>query len=119
MILVDSSVWITHFHKKNEELAAYLVECRVLTHPFIIGELALGSIPRRLETLQMLALLPESARARDEEVCSLIERQKLIGTGIGYIDAHLLASACLSGVKLWTLDRRLHEAAVRLGVSGN
>ena len=85
-------------------------------HPFIVGELALGSMAGRGAVLDALRLLPAAAVATDDEVLGFVDRHRLFGIGIGYVDAHLLAATVLSdGTRLWTRDRRLAEAAKRLG----
>ena len=118
MILVDSSVWIDHLRSGDATLAALLDAGRVLAHPFVIGELALGSFRQRDAIVQALRGLPPSIVASDEEVLAFIEGHRLFGLGIGYIDAHLLAAALLTpGAALWTRDRRLREAANRLAVA--
>jgi predicted nucleic acid-binding protein len=115
MTLADTSVWIEHFRQGNE-LGALLEEGRVLLHPFVIGELACGNLRSRKRILDDLAALPAAVAATDDEVFSLIEKQRLWGRGIGWIDAHLLAAAILSGCALWTLDRALASAARSIGV---
>ena len=118
MILVDTSLWVDHLRRSNLQLVALLQQRQVLTHPFVIGELALGNLQHRQEVLRVLRGLPAATAATDDEVLSLIDRQALYGNGIGYIDAHLLASARLNaGCKLWTLDKRLHAAATCLSVA--
>jgi len=114
--LVDSSVWIDHWRRGNARLAAALEHGRVMAHPFVIGELACGTMPRRSTTLPLLEALPEVPTARHDEVMMLIDRHDIAGTGLGWVDAHLLASATLSGTPLWTLDRALRRAAERLNV---
>ncbi len=117
MILADSSVWIDYLNKGDALFNRVLVEQLVLLHPFVIGELALGSMKSRKAQLRYLKLLPQADEATDTEVIALIENSALYCTGIGYIDAHLLASAKISGVDFWTRDKRLHQAAVRLGLT--
>ena len=118
-LLADSSVWIDHFRRADEALAAALRNRAVLTHPLVIGEIAMGSIADRSAVLESLLTLRQARRADDAEVLGLIERHRLWGTGIGYTDAHLLASALLGpDTKLWTRDKRLGEAAEALGVAG-
>ncbi|EDT03333.1 type II toxin-antitoxin system VapC family toxin [Burkholderia ambifaria] len=115
MILVDTSVWIDHLRAGDATLATLLEAERVLIHPFIIGELALGSMRDRQTVLDALRDLPAAAPATDDEVQRMIDVVPLHGLGIGYVDAHLLASVRLTGgSKLWTRDRRLLAAAERL-----
>ncbi len=118
MILVDTSVWIDHLQVGDERLAALLDAGEVLGHAFVTGELALGNLQRRNAVLSDLRELPQANVASDEEVLHLIDRQALFGRGIGYIDAHLLASVRLTaGSKLWTRDRRLQAVAAELGLA--
>jgi predicted nucleic acid-binding protein len=117
MILVDTSVWIDHLRSGNQRLKAMLLENVVLTHPFIIGELACGSLKNRQTIMSLLRTLPEAVSADHEEVLLVLEDEHLHGCGIGWIDAHLLASARLSRAGLWTLDRPLARVASKLGVS--
>jgi len=118
MILVDTSVWIDHLKTGDDNLARLLEAGRVLMHPFVLGELALGSLRNRQAILELLGQLPRAEMATDQEVLSLIEAETLHGTGIGLIDAHLLASARLTaGSFLWTRDKRLGRLAARLRVS--
>jgi predicted nucleic acid-binding protein len=117
-LLADSSIWIDHLRRPSEALAAALRERRLLTHPFVLGEVAMGSLARRGEVLAEIGQLRQAAHADDSEVLSLVARHRLFGTGLGLIDAHLLASCLLTpDAWLWTRDRRLHEAAERLGVA--
>src|SRR6202030_2414143 len=118
MILVDSSVWVDHLRSGNATLARMLDNGRVLAHPFVTGELALGNLRQRELILAALQDLPQAVVAGETEVLGFIDRQGLYGRGIGYVDAHLLASARLtSGGSLWTRDKRLQTVADRLGVS--
>ena len=114
MILVDTYVWIDHLRRGESKLAAALAEEQVLTHPFVIGELACGNLKNRTEVIPLLQRLPQAAVAADAEVLGFIERRGLIGRGIGYLDTHLLASAALSAAKLWTRDKRLAAVATTL-----
>lgn len=116
MTLVDTSVWIDHWRRGNGRLSAALELGRVAAHPFVIGELACGTMPRRSTTLPLLEALPRVLTARHQEVMALLERQGLAGTGLGWVDAHLLAAATLSDTPLWTLDRALRRAAEALDV---
>lgn len=118
MILADTSVWIDHFHSEISRLVALLDAEQVLMHPMVIGELACGNLPNRTATLTRLKRLPLSPVAPDDTVLSLIERHQLMGRGIGYIDAHLLASVAMAdSALLWTLDRRLMDAAFELSIA--
>lgn len=115
MMLVDTSVWIDHLRHGLPALAAALERGEVVTHPFIIGELACGNLKDRREVLGLLAALPSAVVARDGETLLFIERRKLMGKGIGYLDAHLLASVTLTpGTRLWTHDKRLERVAADL-----
>ena len=114
MVLVDTSVWVKHLRHGALGLAAQLHEGQVLCHPFIVGELACGNIKNRSEILSLLKALPQAIRAEQEEVLQFIENYRLMGKGLGYIDMHLLASARLTKVPLWTLDQKLHEIAAKL-----
>ena len=112
MILVDTSVWIDHFHSRVPALAELLDEGEVLTHPFVIGELACGTLKHREQVLDSLTNLPAMVVATDDEVLRFIERHRLMGKGIGYVDAHLLAAVRLTeDAELWTRDKRLREVA--------
>jgi predicted nucleic acid-binding protein len=119
MILVDTSVWVDHLRHGDAKLVSRLTEGQVLIHPFIIGELALGSIRNRNEVLRFLKDLPQAVVASEEETCDFIESHRLFNRGIGYVDAHLLASARLTGVKLWTHDKRLCDVAIMLKSADN
>jgi predicted nucleic acid-binding protein len=118
VILVDTSVWVDHLRSNNMDLAAMLGAGMVLAHPFVIGELALGSLRQRKAVLTALADLPHADIATDAEVLTFVDRHALFERGIGYVDAHLLAAVRLTaGAKLWTNDRRLHGVAGALGLA--
>lgn len=118
MILVDTSVWIDHLRSSDEELTQLLERCQVMTHPFVIGELALGRLQQRNEVLNALKNLPQVPVATENEVLGFIEQNGLYAVGIGYIDAHLLAATRLApGTTLWTRDKRLLSVSARLGVA--
>lgn len=120
MILVDTSVWIDHFRHDDAALSRSLNQRQVLSHPFVIGELALGSLRQRDLILEALRGLPSALVAHDEEVHAFIDHHRLFGIGIGYIDVHLLAATVLTpDVRFWTRDKRLRAAALRLGVDAN
>lgn len=118
MILVDTSIWVDHLRVGNAKLAALLADGRVLTHPFIIGELALGDFRHRRSTLEDLSDLPGTVVATDTEVLRMIDRHSLFGRGVGYVGVHLLAAVRLTlGASLWTSDRRLRVVADALGLA--
>lgn len=115
-MLIDTSVWIDHFRRGNDTLISALEGGEVWCHPFVRGELACGNLRNRREILSLLKALPQAPTATDTEVLALVETRSLMGVGLGWVDVHLLGSALLAGVPLWTLDRSLSEAASRLGV---
>lgn len=118
MILVDSSIWIDHWRSVDERLVQLLGQNQVLVHSFVTGELALGNLQRRDEVLAALQNLPQCVVATEIEVLKFITDQALAGIGIGYVDAHLLAAVRLTpGTQLWTRDKRLLAAALRLGLA--
>ena len=120
MILVDTSIWVDHLRRGDATLADILNRGLVLTHPFVIGELALGRLRQRDTVLRTLEELPHAIVASHAEAMSFIERQKLFESGIGYIDVHLLAAARLTpNTRLWTRDRRLAAAAERLSLAAD
>ena len=118
MTLVDTSVWIDHLRSGDNELVGLLQDSQVLIHPFIIGELACGNLRNRQQIMNLLAAVPQIAVATDTEVLFFIEQQQLMGQGIGYIDAHLLAATALDRpARLWSRDKRLAAAATNLGLA--
>ena len=117
MILVDTSVWVEHLRCGLPRLAALLQEGTVLIHPWVIGDLACGTLSNRRQVLELLQGLPAATVASAAEVLLLIERDQLMGRGIGYVDVHLLASARLSHCRLWTQDRRLAAVAQEQGLA--
>jgi len=117
MILVDTSVWVSHLRNGNSKLGQLLNDGDVLCHPFIIGELACGNIKNRIEILSLLNALPKSDLLDNEELLLFIERNDLMGKGLGLIDIHLLASTVLSDAALCTLDTKLKHEAHILGMS--
>lgn len=116
MILVDTSVWVDHFRQGLPILEDLLRSGQVVTHTFVIGELACGNLRNRAEILTLLASLPATRAATHAEALRLVESHSLHGTGIGWVDAHLLASALLDSATLWTRDGRLRAAAGTVGV---
>lgn len=117
MTLVDSSVWIGHLRVESPRLVALLETEGVVCHPFVIGELACGSLAHRETFLALLRQLPRTDSASHDEALHVLNTHRLWGRGLGWVDVHLLASALLSDCGLWTLDRRLHEAAAELGLA--
>ena len=115
MILVDTSIWIDHLRSGSPELTTLLQDDVVCTHDFVIGELACGNLRNRTEVLDLLQSLPRLAAATADEVMFFIEQKQLMGRGVGYIDAHLLAAAVMHGARLWTKDRRLKTIAEEKG----
>jgi len=116
MVLVDTSVWVSHLRDGNAELANLLNDGKVLCHPLIVGELACGNLKDRAVILSFLQLLPMSIEAEHDEVLSFIENNRLMGKGLGCVDVHLITSAVLTGVPIWTLDKKLAQAADSLYV---
>lgn len=116
-MLVDTSVWVEHLRRGLPRLATLLQDGEVLIHPSVIGEQACGNLRNRSQVLELLQGLPAATVASDTEVLLLIERDRLMGRGIGYVDAHLLASARLSHCRLWTQDRRLAAVAQEQGLA--
>jgi predicted nucleic acid-binding protein len=117
VILADTSVWVDHLRAGDRELAHALEASRVVVHPFIVGEIACGNLRNRREVLDLFGKLPALPVASHEEAVEFIERRRLMGRGIGYVDVHLLASVLLEPpVRIWTRDRRLARVAGELGV---
>lgn len=116
MVLVDTSIWVSHLRDGNAELANLLNDGSVLCHPLIVGELACGNLKDRALILSFLQFLPMSIEAEHDEVLSFIDDNHLMGKGVGYVDVHLIASAILMGVSLWTLDKKLAQAADSLHI---
>lgn len=117
-ILVDTNIWTRHFKRENTDLSTLLDANRVVTHPYVIAELSLGGLRDRKMTLASLESLPEVPVAELHEVRQLIEVQKLFTQGIGFVDAHLLASLVIAEVPtwLWTDDDALRRVAAKLGL---
>lgn len=109
MVLVDTSVWISHLREKNPRLETLLEDAQVVSHDFVMGEMACGRLRNRDEVLTLLQALPRVSVVSQTELIHFIEKRSLAGRGLGFVDMHLLAAAQLMGVALWTLDRRLAE----------
>jgi len=116
MVLVDTSVWVRHLRQGEPNLERLLNNGEVMCHPFVVGELACGNIRNRAEILSLIQILPLATEATHEEVLRFIEQNRLMGKGLGYIDFHLCASAVLSGVPMWTFERRLNDTNKTLGI---
>jgi predicted nucleic acid-binding protein len=118
VILVDTSVWVDHFNRADARFADLLDRDLVVTHPFVVGELALGHLRQRESIINTFRALPQATMAQDDEVLDTIERFGLAGSGIGYVDAHLLTATRLThDCRLWTRDKRLDAVAVRLNLA--
>lgn len=117
MILVDTSVWIDHLRRGSSALGEALEREEVMTHPFVIGELACGNLKNRREVLDLLAALPSTVVATGEETLHFIDQRRLMGRGIGWVDVHLLASVMMTeAAQLWTRDKRLGAIAAELRI---
>jgi predicted nucleic acid-binding protein len=115
LILVDTSVWFDHLRRGDLRLRRLLENGRVLAHPFVLGEIACGSLSDRAMLLDLLRHLPMASLAEAEEVLAFIDRHRIHGKGVGYVDVHLLAAVALTaGASLWTRDKRLNAIAVGL-----
>jgi predicted nucleic acid-binding protein len=117
MVLVDTNIWIGHFRGLNKDLVPLLNVGSVACHEFIIGELAAGNLKNRTEILSLFQSLPSTPVVESHEYLEFVESRKLMGKGLGFVDIHILASAVLSGLPLWTEDKRLAKAADDLGVA--
>lgn len=117
MILVDTSVWVDHLRRRNTALATRLEAGEVVCHPFVLGELCLGALKQRDQILGLLAELPMAPVVPHPDVLALVDRARLTGRGIGWVDVHLIASALIGRLRLWTLDRRLAGVAHALDVA--
>jgi hypothetical protein len=117
MVLADTSVWVVHLREGKIGLEQLLNNDEVVCHPFIAGELACGNLQNRAGILSLLQTLPMAEQVEHEEIMQFIENYRLMGRGLGYIDMHLLASALLSGIPIWTLDKKLADVSKELGIS--
>jgi len=117
MVLVDTAVWVSHLRDGNVGLEKLLNNGEVVSHPFIVGELACGNLKNRHEILSYLQSLPMTILAEDEEVLRFIENNQLMRKGLGYIDFHLIASAVLTDVPLWTFDKTLEKFTKKIGLN--
>ena len=117
MVLVDTSVWVSHLRYGNVGLEKLLNDGEVVCHPFIVGELACGNLKNRHEILTHLQSLPIAILAEDEDVLKCIENYQLMGKGLGYIDVHLIAAALLTDIPLWTFDKTLDKLTEKIGIN--
>jgi hypothetical protein len=116
-VLVDTSVWIDHLRSSSTRLIELLGARRALVHPFVVGELACGSLRSRNEFIGQLLVLPHTTPASDDEAMQLLESHKLYGKGLSWVDMHLLASATITRCSLWSADKALASAAENLGLA--
>ena len=114
MVLVDTSVWVSHLRQTHAGLVDLLNDGEVVCHPFVVGELACGNLENRTIICALLEALPTTVPVEHKEVLAFIKGYNLMGKGLGYIDVHLLASAILAGLPIWTFDKKLARAAHRL-----
>jgi predicted nucleic acid-binding protein len=118
VILVDTSVWVNHLRRGDPALVAALDVNAVAVHAFVVGELACGQLKSRHEVLSLLNSLTRLAAVTDDEALYFLERNRLFGRGLGYIDVHLLAAAALNDdTRLWTRDKQLNRVAVELDLA--
>jgi predicted nucleic acid-binding protein len=116
-MLVDTAVWIDHLRRGDPILVGLLEQVRVTVHPFVVGEVACGHLVNRTEVLDALEALPKALIVEHSAVLAFVERNALMGRGLGWVDMHLLASASASGERILTRDRRLEVAARNLGLA--
>ena len=114
MILVDTSIWVAHLRRGSRRLEKLLMDAAVMCHPFVIGELACGNLKNRNEIISLLQSLPMAPTIEFDEFLFFVDRNHLMGRGVGFVDIHLLASAQLAGAPLWTADKKLKSSADQL-----
>ena len=120
MILADTSVWVDHLRFGDKDMRELLNRGQIVIHPFVVAELALGSIKDRAKTLALLDRLPQARIAQLNELRLTIEARRLYSVGIGFTDAHLIASALIdSPTLLWARDKNLRKMAENLGIHAN
>ena len=117
MVLLDTSVWVDHLRQSDRLVVQLLESGQAAVHSFVVGELACGNLGSRNQVIDLLLALPRIETATEDEVLYFIERRKLMGRGVGYVDAHLLAATAIGGALLWTRDNRLRDVAGELGVA--
>lgn len=111
MVIVDTSIWINHLRKGDRHLEKLLLDAEVICHEFVIGELACGNLINRKEIISLLQSLPLSPTVVHQEYLYFVEKHQLMGRGIGFVDVHLLASAQLSYLPIWTADTKLRAVS--------
>jgi predicted nucleic acid-binding protein len=116
-VLADSSAWIDHLRRGHAGLSAALEARLLVTHEFVLGELMLGALARSRTAIADLQVLSRVSRATHDEVVTLVRAHRLDGCGIGWVDAHILASARMAGARVLTIDKAMGKAASRLGVA--
>jgi predicted nucleic acid-binding protein len=116
-VLADSSIWIDHIRHGIREMDMLLKHKSMAVHPYVIGELACGTLPNRAGFIRDLGKIPATPTVPAEETMDFLERHRLYGLGLGWVDISLLASALVSGVSLWTRDKALHKAAIKLRIA--
>jgi predicted nucleic acid-binding protein len=114
MILADTTIWVDYLARGDGDFARLLDADAVFGHPFVTAEIALGSLARPGQTIALLEALPQARTASQDELMRLIGGERLGGSGIGFVDAHLLAACRLSGAAIWTRDKKLRRQAQRL-----
>lgn len=117
MILVDTSIWVDHFRQANAQLAMHASLAELVQHPFVTGELIVGNLSPWRTTAELLRSLPAAEVLTDGDIFNFVERNALMGTGVGFVDVHLLGSCSIGGHSLWTRDNRLQTQAARIGVA--
>lgn len=117
MILVDTSIWVDHFRRADALLAMRASMAELVQHPFVTGELMVGNLNPWRATVDLLAKMPAAEVLADHDLHTFVERHALMGTGVGFVDVHLLGSCMTSGHSLWTRDKRLELQAGRIGVA--
>ncbi len=117
MILIDTSIWIDHFRQANAQLAMRASLAELMQHPFVTGELIVGNLNPWRATVELLRNLPAAEVMTDGDIFDFVEENALMGTGIGFVDVHLLGSCSLGRHSLWTRNKRLHAQAGRIGIA--
>jgi len=120
MILADTSIWIDYLRGRNATMHSLIQNGRIVMHPFVVADMALGSLQNRLKTLALMEMLIPVQVARLNEVRRMIEAQSLYSKGIGLTDAHLVASCLITPqTQLWTRDTALGRVALLMGIQAS